>query len=104
MFTKLPYKFTKFILIILGALLINFVLTTLAYKFLTDKDISNLPPKSKYSMFDDRFLSLYLYNVSMFSSLGEAKMYPESNKGKIYTIIYVLISTALILTITDVFN
>ena len=104
MFTKLPYKFTKFILIIIGSLFINFILTTFAYKFLSDKDISNLPPKNSKTMFNDRFLSLYLYNVSMFSSLGEAKMYPESNKGKIYTIIYVLISSALLLTITDVFN
>ena len=103
MFTKLTYKFTKFIFIIIGSLIINFILTTFAYKFLTDKDISNLPPQSKKSMFDDRFLSLYLYNISMYSSLGEAKMYPESNKGKIYTIIYVLISSALLLTVSDVF-
>ena len=104
MFTKLPYKFAKFILIIVGSLIINFIITSFAYNFLTDKDISHLPPKSNKTMFNDRFLSLYLYNVSMFTSVGEAKMYPESNKGKIYTILYIIISCALLLTVTDVFN
>ncbi len=93
----------KFIVVLLSSIILNLSLTIGAYHIFNDKDISNLPPKTN-NYFDDRFISLLFYNVSTYTTLGDAKMYPESKRAKLYTITYVIITSALLVTIADMLN
>lgn len=93
----------KFFYVLIASLFLNFILTIGAYHTFNEKDISNLPPKSN-NFFDDRFIALLFYNVSTYTTLGDAKMYPESNRAKIYTISYVIVTSALLVTVADMLN
>jgi hypothetical protein len=90
--------FIKAIFITFGVI---FILTMYLYHFTDDKDIANLPPKDKKKIIDDRFVSLFYYNASIHGGLGDATMYPISNKAKIFTTIYLVIIISGIITGLD---
>jgi hypothetical protein len=87
--------FTKIYLIIIVIVLI---LTFILYNFANDDDFANLPPKDKNKFFDDRFYSLFYYNSSTQGGLGDALIYPKSNRARVYTSLY------LILAVTGLFT
>ena len=70
-------------------------MTIYLYNFTDDTDFANVPN-------NNRFVALFYYNCSVHGTLGDALIYPISNKGRIYTSIYLIIIAAGIMTAIDV--
>jgi hypothetical protein len=87
--------------ILILIIVIIITLTLYLYNYTTDIDFAGLPPKDKSKLFDERFVSLLYYNASVNGGLGDSAIYPTSNKGKIYTSIYLIIIAAGIFTAID---
>jgi hypothetical protein len=103
MFIKIQYKLAQFSIILLASLIINLCLTLFWYYNATDDDFANLPKKKNgTTIFDDRFISLFYYNCSTYGTLGDAKIYPKSNRAKLFTGGYVLLMTAGLVTAADI--
>ena len=102
MFITLSNNLYHFIKILTIMFLIIIILTIILYNFTDDTDFSNLPPKNKSKIIDDRFISLFYYNSSTQGGLGDAKIIPISNFAKIYTSLYLILIIAGIFTVLDV--
>ena len=101
MFVTISNNLTHFTKILIIILLLIITLTIILYNFTDDNDFANLPPKDKSKIIDDRFISLFYYNSSTPGGLGDAKIYPISNLGKLYTSIYLIIVIAGFFTVLD---
>lgn len=103
MFIKIQYKLAQFAIILLVSIFINLCLTFYWYYNATDEDFANLPKKGNgKTIFDDRFISLFYFNCSTYGTLGDAMIYPKSNRAKIFTGSYVLLMTAGLVTAADI--
>ncbi len=98
MFFTISYNIKHFSYIFLVIILILTISTMIIYYTMDDNDLANLPPKDKTKMLDDRFISLFYYNASIHGGLGDALIYPISNKAKIYTSLYLVLIAAGVLT------
>ena len=98
MFFTISYNLKHFTFIFLVIILILTLSTMMIYYALDEKDLANLPSKDKTKILDDRFISLFYYNASIHGGLGDALIYPISNKAKLYTAIYIVLIAAGILT------
>ncbi len=98
MFFTISYNVKHFTFIFLIIILILTVSTMIIYYTMDDNDLANLPPKDKTKILDDRFISLFYYNASIHGGLGDALIYPKSNKAKLYTSIYLVLVAAGVLT------
>lgn len=98
MFSTITYNLKHFTFIFVVIILILTISTIMIYYTMDENDLANLPPKDKTQIFDDRFISLFYYNASIHGGLGDAMIYPKSNKAKIYTAIYLVLIAAGILT------
>ena len=98
MFFTISYNLKHFTFIFLVIILILTISTMMIYYALDEKDLANLPSKDKTKILDDRFISLFYYNASIHGGLGDALIYPISNKAKLYTAIYIVLIAAGILT------
>ena len=98
MFFTISYNLKHFTFIFLVIILIITMSTIIIYYTMDETDLANLPPKDKKKILDDRFISLFYYNASIHGGLGDAMIYPISNKAKIYTAIYLVLVVAGILT------
>jgi hypothetical protein len=102
MFFTISYNLKHFTFIFLVIILILTISTMIIYYTMDDTDLANLPPKNKNSLVDDRFISLFYYNASIHGGLGDAMIYPISNKAKLYTAIYLVLIAAGILTAIEI--
>ena len=98
MFHSISKNLIHFLHIILYILILIFSLTIYLYNFTDDNDFSNVPKDSNLN----RFIALFYYNCSTHGGMGDALIYPISNKGRIYTSIYLIIVAGGILTAIDV--
>jgi len=96
-------KIFEFSTILLISILLNFILSTFLYYYATDDDFANLPKKKKNDIiFNDRFISLFYFNCSTYGTLGDALIYPKSNRAKLYTSLYILLTAAGLITILSI--
>jgi hypothetical protein len=96
-------KILEFFTILLISILMNFLLTTFLYYFATDDDFANLPKRKKNdTIFNDRLIALFYFNCSTYGTLGDALIYPKSNRAKLYTSFYVLLTAAGLITILSI--
>ena len=102
MFFTISYNLKHFTFIFLVIILILTISTMTIYYTMNDDDLANLPPKNNNLLIDDRFISLFYYNASIHGGLGDALIYPKSNKAKIYTAIYLVLIAAGILTAIEI--
>ena len=102
MFLTISYNLKHFTFIFLVIILILTISTIITYYTMDDNDLANLPQKNKHILIDDRFISLFYYNASIHGGLGDALIYPKSNKAKIYTAIYLVLIAAGILTAIEI--
>jgi len=98
MFFTISYNVKHFTFIFLVIILILTISTMIIYYTMDDNDLAHLPPKNKNVLLDDRFISLFYYNASIHGGLGDALIYPISNRAKIYTAIYLVLIAAGVLT------
>ena len=98
MFFTISYNLKHFTFIFLVIILILTISTMMIYYTMDESDLANLPSKDKNKIIDDRFISLFYYNASIHGGLGDALIYPISNKAKIYTSIYLVLVAAGVLT------
>lgn len=98
MFHSISRNLIHFCCMILYILIIIFSLTIYLYNFTDDNDFKNVPNDSKLN----RFIALFYYNSSTHGALGDALIYPISNKGRIYTSIYLIIIAGGIMTAIDI--
>ena len=98
MFFTISYNLKHFTFIFLVIILILTISTMMIYYTMDESDLANLPSKDKNKIIDDRFISLFYYNASIHGGLGDALIYPISNKAKIYTSFYLVLIAAGILT------
>jgi len=102
MFFTISYNLKHFIFIFLVIILILTISTIITYYTMDDNDLANLPQKNKNILIDNRFISLFYYNASIHGGLGDALIYPKSNKAKIYTAIYLVLIATGILTAIEI--
>jgi hypothetical protein len=102
MFFTISYNLKHFTFIFLVIILILTISTMITYYTMDENDLANLPPKNKNILIDDRFISLFYYNASIHGGLGDAMIYPKSNRAKIYTAIYLVLIAAGILTAIEI--
>lgn len=102
MFFSISYNLKHFSFILLVIIIIITSATFITYYYLDDSDLANLPKKDNKKIIDDRFISLFYYNASVHGGLGDALIYPISNRAKIYTSFYLIIIAAGILTAIEV--
>ena len=84
MFFTISYNLKHFTFIFLIIILILTISTMITYYTMDEDDLANLPPQNKNLLIDDRFISLFYYNASIHGGLGDALIYPISNKAKMY--------------------
>jgi hypothetical protein len=96
-------KILEFFTILLISILVNFLLSTFLYYYATDADFANIPKRKKNDgIFNDRLIALFYFNCSTYGTLGDALIYPKSNRAKLYTSLYVLLTAAGLITILSI--
>jgi len=97
---QVSYKLIQFLVIFLISIIINIILSIYWYYNATPNDFANIPKRNKNnkSFFDERFISIFYFNCSLYGTLGDALIYPTSMKARLYTSIYILLFGAGFLT------
>ena len=77
------YKMAK---VALTIMFINFLFALLLIPWVTDKDISGLPKKTM-----DRFISLFYFGITAFTTTGYGDIYASSNRMKLIVTTYMVL-------------
>jgi hypothetical protein len=65
---------------------VNIIFSFLLYLWATDQDIHGLPKKNK-----DRFISLFYYSITIFTTTGFGDVYAKSNRMKLVICLYMIL-------------
>ena len=77
---------TKTLYVFIGAILANLIFAFILLPWATEKDINGLTG-SKF----DKFITLFYFGVTIFTTTGFGDVYPKSNKLKIFITLYMLL-------------
>lgn len=75
---------------ILFILCFNIIFSIYLFLWTTNDDLNNIPEDSL-----DRFISLFYYSVTTFTTTGYGDIYPKSNRMKIIMSFYMIIIYSL---------
>lgn len=81
--SKITFKEIKKISIFILA--VNLLLSLFLFLWATDKDINGLPKPNL-----DRFITLFYYSITTFTTTGFGDVYAKSNRMKLLTSLYMV--------------
>jgi hypothetical protein len=74
----------------LFAIFINFIVTLFLFTWVTDDDVNNVPEAPL-----SRFVSLFYYSITTFSTTGYGDITAKSNRMKLFMSLYMIIVYAV---------
>jgi hypothetical protein len=101
---KISYKINQFLIFILVSLILNHLMTIYLYSWVTDDDISGLPPKDSKIVYNDRFIALFYFNAITLSTLGYEKIIPISNRARMHISLYTIVITAGLISSINIYE
>ena len=72
------------------AIFINFIVTLFLFTWVTDDDVNNIPEAPL-----SRFVSLFYYSITTFSTTGYGDITAKSNRMKLFISLYMIIIFAV---------
>jgi hypothetical protein len=78
--------YSKTLYIFLGVILVNLIFALILFPWATDKDINGLVGSNI-----DKFITLFYFGVTIFTTSGFGDVYAKSNKLKIFITLYMLL-------------
>jgi hypothetical protein len=81
-------NYQEFILLISAALIINFLFTLFLMTWVTDNDIKGLPEKEEGLW--SRFIALFYYSITCFSTTGYGDILAVSNRARLAVGLYLI--------------
>jgi len=100
--SQINFKYSQVLVYFCLIMIINYLVTSFVYSWATDDDITGLPSKDSSKMFDDRFISLFYFNIITFTTVGYGDMLPKSNRAKLFISVYVALVAAGLLTALEI--
>jgi hypothetical protein len=65
---------------------VNILLSLFLFLWVTDDDLNGLPKNNK-----DRFVSLFYYSITTFTTTGYGDVYAKSNRMKLVSCLYMIL-------------
>ena len=87
----------KFFISVRYVIIINLIFSLILYSFVTDDDLNNIPKRPV-----DRFISLFYFLITTFTTTGYGDIYAKSNRMKILISCYMIFVFSL--TVSFLFN
>jgi hypothetical protein len=82
--SKITFKEVKKICIFI--LSVNILVSLFLFLWVTDEDMHGLPKNNK-----DRFVSLFYYSITTFTTTGYGDVYAKSNRMKLVSSLYMIL-------------
>ena len=93
----------KFFISVRYVIIINLIFALILYSFVTDDDLNNLPKRPEDRFFSwDRFISLFYFLITTFTTTGYGDIYAKSNRMKLLISCYMIFVFSL--TVSFLFN
>jgi len=86
----LKHQLIKYIIV---ALIINLIITIMLFTFISEDDFAGIPT-NKY----DKFITLFHYCISIFSTIGNCEIYPRSSRAKLLVSSFMMFISAGIIS------
>ena len=87
----------KFFISVRYVIIINLIFSLILYSFVTDDDLNNIQKRPV-----DRFISLFYFLITTFTTTGYGDIYAKSNRMKILISCYMIFVFSL--TVSFLFN
>jgi hypothetical protein len=82
--------FSEVAKVALFAIFINFIVTLFLFTWVTDDDVNNIPEAPL-----SRFVSLFYYSITTFSTTGYGDITAKSNRMKLFISLYMILIFAV---------
>jgi hypothetical protein len=86
------FEYLKTLYIFIGVIILNLLFTLMLFPWVTDKDINGLSGSNF-----DKFITLFYFGVTIFTTTGFGDVYAKSNKLKLIVTLYMLLIVSIVI-------